>query len=104
MYKFLGSKLFFQVSAFALLIGSAWFIYFTFIDKTNNQDLRLGDIYSLQEEIAKNTHLNEENRQKLTDLTTEINKLKITVCTLQKQIISLGAVPDVAPDGSCIVD
>jgi hypothetical protein len=93
-----GIALFF---GFLVLLGAAIFIYSSFDKKIDYQNVKIEDIYTLQQEIKKARESTETNNDKLTALTTEVGKLKGTVCTLQKQIITLGAVPEIPLDETC---
>lgn len=83
-----------NVFGFLILVGVAWFIYFTFIDKTNNQDQILAEIRSNQAGIISLRSEVEEQRK-------TIEQLSRNVCTLQQQIVSAGLVPSVEIDPTC---
>lgn len=88
IYRILKSKQFFQFCAFLVLLGTAWYIYFTFIDKTNSQDAILQQLI--------------ENNQQVDTLNKKVAELNQTICVLQDQIESLGAIPAVEKSHDCI--
>ena len=83
-----GSRLFLQLSMFLIILGTAWFIYFTFVDKTNSQDMILNQL------VANNNQVN-ELRAEVANLRDTNSKLLRNVCVLQHQIEQLGAKPAV---------
>lgn len=95
IYRIFKSKEFFRICAFLILLGTAWYIYFTFIDKTNSQDAILNQL------IANNRQVDELKGEitKLKDSNIELAK---SVCILQQQVESLGAVPVVEKNSDCV--
>lgn len=87
IYKLLGSKLFFQFCAFLIIIGTIWFIYFSFIERDDSNNRILQQLTA--------------NNVQVTELTNEVNSLKNSICVLQNQIESLGAIPAIEKDADC---
>lgn len=87
IYKLLGSKIFFQICAFLIVVGTAWFIYFSFIERDDSNNK------VLQQLIA--------NNDQVIELRGEVNSLKNSICVLQNQIESLGAIPAIEKDADC---
>lgn len=87
IYKLLGSKLFLQFCAFLIIIGTIWFIYFSFIERDDSNNKILQQLTA--------------NNVQVTELTNEINSLKNSICVLQNQIESLGAIPAIEKDADC---
>jgi len=94
IYRFLGSKVFFQICAFLVLVGLVWFVWFYFAERTESQNQILTQL------VANNTQVS-EMKNEITELKDSNLKLFKAVCVLQDQIESLGATPAIARDPTC---
>lgn len=90
-----------SIFGFLILIGIAWFIYFTFVDKTNDQDRLLIEIRNNQTSLEELNIKLEEQNGKITTQQLTIDKLSSNICILQNQISSLGATPTVNDEFEC---
>jgi hypothetical protein len=90
------------IFVFLLLSGMVWFIYFTFIDRTNDQDVLLHEIREAQNESKANREILNTIQSKVDDLENDNDGLKKDVCILQEQLLNIGVEPAVEKDPVCM--
>lgn len=109
--RFFGSKTFLFSCILIFITGFLVFAYTSFKVDVDRQDNLLREIKIAQQETAKNRTVGEDNNKKLIVLqqrvdeqNTVIVKLNKSICTLQKQVIKLGAIPEVQDNACNIAD
>ena len=95
--QFLKSNTFLLLCLLLILIGLGGYV----VNSITGFNADIGKQNEILEAINTNQNSLEQQNIKITELTDKVSVLEGTVCTLQKQIESLGAIPAVEKDRSC---
>lgn len=97
----LGSKTAFWLYIVFIFWGMVFFIYSSFKNDIDRQDLLLAEIRAAQQLSVDNGRRLQELEQSNAQLKESNDRLTANICILQEQIKSLGAVPNIESDISC---